>query len=132
MSGVALLLLILNLKNLSLVEDVRQPSNYYDGELPAGYIVFNDNCQIKDEWPFESQTMKYFKYQKYSKCSKRPPLATVKFDEDLNRYVLTIQNKLRKSYGKDLECCYQKIYRPPYDEDADKRTRFVVHCFVFS
>lgn len=131
MLGVALLLLIINLKNLTWLENV---SHFARGSsldiIPTGYIVYNDQCQIEDHSPFDPHTMKYFTSQHYSKCMKKPPLAEVKFDEGLKKYVLTINKKLRKLYEKNLECCYHKIYRPPYDEEADNRVRFVICCFV--
>lgn len=130
MLGVAMVLLIINLKHVTWLENVRHFAGATHLSLPTGYVVYNDRCQIEDHSPFDPHTMKYFNSQHYSNCIKKPPLAEVKFDEVLRKYILTINKKLRKSYGKDLECCYHKIYRPPYDEDADKRVRFVICWFV--
>lgn len=128
MLGVALILLVLNLNNMNWIENglfVHRFSRISREDLPAGFLVHNSNCQIEDHSPFDKHTMKHFKKQHYTNCAKKPRLAKVTFDKGLKKYVLTINKELRKIHGKDLECCYHKIYRPPYDEDADKRVRFV-------
>ncbi|KAL5277847.1 hypothetical protein ACFFRR_002840 [Megaselia abdita] len=117
MLGVALLLLILNLKNLNFLENV----SHVRLDIPTGFLVYNDHCQIEDHSPYDPHTMKYFTPQNYAQCIKKPRLAEVKFNKSSGKYVLIINKPLRKAYGKDLECCYHKIYRPPYDEDADIR-----------
>lgn len=131
MIGVAFVLLIVNLKNLNFLENVSRLTKPTDFELPKGYLVYNEQCQIEDHSPYEQQTMQYFTKQHYSKCMKKPPLAEVRFDKASKKYVLKINKKLRKLYEKDLECCYHKIYRPPYDDDADNRVRSVINICVF-
>lgn len=93
---------------------------------PPGYLVWSDSCQIRSPDIYDSSTMKYFKRQKYEDCISKKPVTNITFDENSQKYVITIDEAYTSLYSKSsapLDCCYQVVERVAIGKQPDRKVK---------
>ncbi|KAH8380553.1 hypothetical protein KR009_011363 [Drosophila setifemur] len=81
--------------------------------VPEGFLVYSNSCRIMEVDPYKPEVMRHFKRIRYKPCQKLPPLTQVRFQEESQKYQLTLNGAAFKKYsvGGHLHCCYMEVQR---------------------
>lgn len=83
----------------------------YDN-VKEGYIVWNDNCRIRNISVYDKTIKHLIKKSKPPKCYSKSPLTSVILDADTWTYTLKINHGFNSTISNStVNCCYSSIIR---------------------